>query len=585
MTLRRSLRGRSAVRPAAASVACGVLAVVGALQGAASASVGAAVSHAAIQGSGSSWSANAVTQWIADVTPSGLRVVYTPSGSAVGRKDFANKTTDFAVSDIGFLGRDPISGDLDTSNGRSFVYLPIVAGGTSFPYQIKVGGRQVRNLRLSGQTLAKIFTNRITNWNDPAITADNNGHALPSLPIIVVVHSEGSGSSAQFTKYLDKQYPSIWRPFLGQAGSTEYFPRKGRAIAQSGSDGVINFVTSKAANGAIGYDEYSYALGKNYPVAKLLNTAGYYTAPTQYNVAVALTKAQINYKTNDPTCPTGPANCYLLQNLDQVYVNKDPRTYAMSSYSYMIIPTAASDARMTTAKRQTLADFLYWSLCRGQAEMGPIGYSPLPINLVQASFDQTAKLKTADPNVDLTSRNVSTCHNPTFVAGQPNRNYLAEIAPQPPSCDKQGQGPCSGTANNVSNGNPQNGHAPSTAPSAGSTGGGTASGPTSPTASQPADPLTGDTGQPQSNQAGGEDLVGTPTEISANGPGSTTGLLAGLAVGEILLILVLPPILARYVWRRRTAAAAAAGGGSIAEAGAGGSGGGGPDSSSAGGAT
>ena len=30
----------------------------------------------------------------------------------------------------------------------------------------------------------------------------------------------------------------------------------------------------------------------------MLNTAGYYTAPTQYNVAVALTKAQINQDTN-----------------------------------------------------------------------------------------------------------------------------------------------------------------------------------------------------------------------------------------------------------------------------------------------
>ena len=50
----------------------------------------------------------------------------------------------------------------------------------------------------------------------------------------------------------------------------------------------MNFLTSKAANGAIGYDEYSYALGKNYPVAKVENTAGYYTLPTQYNVAVAL---------------------------------------------------------------------------------------------------------------------------------------------------------------------------------------------------------------------------------------------------------------------------------------------------------
>ncbi len=69
-----------------------------------------ASSHALIQGSGSSWSANAINQWIADVTSNGLQVVYTPNGSAQGRKDFAYKTTDFAVTEIGYQGLDPATG-------------------------------------------------------------------------------------------------------------------------------------------------------------------------------------------------------------------------------------------------------------------------------------------------------------------------------------------------------------------------------------------------------------------------------------------------------------------------------------------
>ena len=51
---------------------------------------------------------------------------------------------------------------------------------------------------------------------------------------------------------------------------------------------------------------------------------------------------------------------------------------------------------MTTGKRQTLADYLSYSICHGQNEMGPIGYSPLPINLVQVRFDQIKKLSVAD---------------------------------------------------------------------------------------------------------------------------------------------------------------------------------------------
>jgi phosphate ABC transporter phosphate-binding protein len=507
-------------------------------------------SHALINGSGSGWSANAVNQWIADVQSNGLQVVFTASGSAIGRKDFGYRTNDFAVSDIGFQGVDPVTGDQDTSQGRSFAYLPIVAGGTSFPYQIRVSGQLVRNLRLSGETLAKIFTNQITNWNDPAITKDNNGRRLPSIPIIPVVHSEGSGSTAQFTRYLDTMYPNVWRPYAGASGLTEYYPRKGKMIAQSGSDGVINYVTSAAANGAIGYDEYSYALAKDYPVAKILNKAGYYTLPTQYNVAVALTQAQINKNKKSPD--------YLLQDLNKVYTYGDKRTYPLSSYSYAIIPTASNDKTMTTAKRQTLADYLYYSICQGQREIGPIGYSPLPINLVEASFQQVGMLKKADSKVDLTKRNVSTCDNPTFVAGQPNRNYLAEIAPNPPACDRVGAGPCSGDAgtnnqNPDSSGNPSGGGTSNGGTKSGGTNsggtnsggtnsGGTKNGGTGGT--QAVDPITG---QPigSTDPGTGGSVAAVPTELSAFSQPKLMPILAGLAVLLIVAAIAVPPLLNR----------------------------------------
>jgi phosphate ABC transporter phosphate-binding protein len=551
-----------------------------------------AASHALIQGSGSSWSANAVNQWVADVQPNGLQVVFTASGSAQGRKDFGYKQNDFAVSDIGFQGVDPVTGDTDTSQGRSFVYLPIVAGGTSFPYQVRVAGKLVRNLRLSGQTLAKIFTNQITNWNDPAITADNNGKALPSLPIIPVVHSEGSGSSAQFTAYLDSQFPNIWRPFLGTSGLTEYFPRKGKAIAQNGSDGVINYVASSAGNGAIGYDEYSYALAQDYPVAKVLNNAGYFTLPDQYNVAVALTKAVINQDKSSPN--------YLLQNLQAVYTFSDERTYPLSSYSYGIIPTSATDPTMTTAKRQTLADYLYYSLCQGQREIGPLGYSPLPINLVQASFDQVAKLKAADPGVDLTKRDVSSCNNPTFIAGQPNRNYLAEIAPMPQACDKVGAGPCTdsipNTANPGSNGKPgvstgRNGSGSGSSSggsrSGGSVSGGTSSasaggatsnssagsgtttrtpgattagttGGTGPTAAPNVDPATGQTVDVAAGGSGGGGSAGAADPVavtlsSSTQTASAVPAFALLTALGLVAAIVLPPVIHRRLTGRRGA--------------------------------
>jgi phosphate transport system substrate-binding protein len=393
-----------------------------------------------INGSGSSWAANAINLWVTDVYNTGnVPVTFNPDGDSQGRQDFANKVSDFSVTADGFQGFDATTGVSDNSNGRPYAYLPVAAGGTSFPYQIKFDGTQVENLRLSGQTLAKIFTNQITNWNDPEITKDNNGVQLPSIPIIPVVQSEGSGSTEQLTNYFATEYPSIWNPFAGQSGPTEYFPRQGDQIAQNGSTGAMNYIASSAANGSIGYVEYSYPSSVGYPVVKVLNGGGYYTLPTQYNVAIALEQAQINM---DPSSPN-----YLLQTLTNVYTDPDPRTYPLSSYVYMIEPTggpgiATNDPSETSGKRQSLADFEYYSICQGQSQIGPRGYSPLPVNLVEAAFGQVQKLQQADPTVDLTNLNISTCNEPTFVPGQPNLNYLTTIAPQPPSCDAQGAGPC-----------------------------------------------------------------------------------------------------------------------------------------------
>jgi phosphate transport system substrate-binding protein len=397
--------------------------------------------YAVIEGTGSTWSQLIIDQWTADVQASGIPVVYTGGGSSKGRKDFANRTTDFAVTEIAYQGTDE-TGSSDTSLGREFGYLPLAAGGTAFSYQLKADGREVKNLRLSGSTIAKIFTNQITRWSDDAITADNNGRRLPDLPITPVVRSDGSGTTAQFTAWMDHQHPAIWRPFYGTAGATSYYPREGRAVGQSGSDQVMNTIRSATGNGTIGYVEYTYPVNARAPVVKVLNEGGYFVEPTPYNVAVGLTAARINNDASDPD--------YLTADLTGVYTNPDPRAYPLSSYSYAVIPTSSTDPRMTTAKRQSLVDFLTYAVCDGQARSAAYGYAPLPPNLVQAGFDQLQRLGAADPNVDVSDVDITTCNNPTidpndpYDTDDPDGDRLAEIAPQPQPCDRLGAGPCAG---------------------------------------------------------------------------------------------------------------------------------------------
>ena len=540
-----------------------------------------------IQGSGSSWAYNAVQTWVNDVENQ-YPIVYTPSGSAQGRQDFANGVTDFGVSDTGYLGNtDGVSGD---QSNRAYVYVPIVAGGTAFPYNIVVGGQRIENLRLSGLTLAKIFTNQITNWDDPEITADNNGRALPSIPIIPVVHSEGAGTTFQFTNWLFNQYPSLWQQFTRTAsgnGSSynypvEYWPTGvGNQVAENGSDGVINFVTSSAGQGSIGFDEYSYALFANFPVVALENSGGYFTMPDAYNVAVSLTKAAIDFNQSSPN--------YLLAQLNNVWTYNDPRDYPLSSYSYLIEPTGGNnDPTMNSPKRQTLVNFVDYSVCQGQAQMAPIGYSPLPINLVERSQQQVKILGSVDSAVNVSQVSAANCGNPTFLPSNPNENYLAQIAPLPPACAKAGAGPCSGQY--AYNGNPVGGKAGgfgiTSRPAGTSTGGksspvgkttsggnassgGTATGTGSsagiPTASAnaatgaSASPGTtnGSNGTPSS--AGSSvalstaNVEGNPTNLAAAHPpiGSTETIIEALVAALIIVAMSIPLLINRVASRRK----------------------------------
>jgi len=512
--------------------------------------------YAQIEGTGSTWSELIVQQWIADVDANGMKVVYTGGGSTKGRKDFSQASTDFAISEIPYQGTDE-RGQADTSNGRPYAYLPIVAGGTAFTYQLKIGNDLVRNLRLSGETLAKIFTNQITNWNDPAITKDNNGRKFPSLPIIPVVRSDGSGTTAQFTTWMDNQYPNIWRPYFGQGGLTSYYPKKGdRMVSQAGSDQIMNTIKGFAGNGMIGYVEYSYPVNASYPVVKVENKAGYFVEPTQYNTAVALTKAKINQDK--------ASNLYLTQILDGVYANADPRAYPISSYSYMIIPTGAQDPRLTTSKRQTLADFMYYSLCAGQTKAGSYGYSPLPLNLVQAGFEQLSKLKTADPKVDLDNRDVRSCNNPTFDGKNLNHNVLADKAPQPAACDKTGAGPCgtdTGTGKPTTDDKTATGGATGgagTGDGAGDDGGtggaGTGADPGNAPAGDtppPVDPATGEVaGSGTTTTTDGAAIYANPTEL-ASARTSDDKTFGWLAVLELLALVLLPGLYVVTIRRRR----------------------------------
>ena len=518
-----------------------------------------AATYTPISGTGSTWSQNALDQWRKNVAANyGMTVNYSGTGSSAGRRDFIAGTVDFAVSEIPFQTA-PEDGSAPEKPASGFAYMPIVAGGTSFMYNLKIGGKRVSNLRLGGETITKIFTGKITNWNDPQIAADNPGLAMPNKAIVPVVRSDGSGSTAQFTLWMSKQFPTLWNSFCTlvkratPCGLTSQYPTYGNAKAQSGSLGVAGYVSQDYGEGAITYVEYSYALKSGFPVAKVLNAAGYYIEPTAPSVAVALLKAAIN------TTPSSPQ--YLTQILDGVYNNADPRTYPLSSYSYMIVPTAVAGI-FNTAKGNTLGAFTSYMLCEGQQQAAALGYSPLPMNLVLAGFDQIKRIPGAgSANVD-----PNACNNPTFKKGDsPTNNQLAVTAPQPAACDKQGPNQCTtgtagaaktttavtgtGTGGSARGGSATGGSATGGAASAGATAATTAA------AAGAGDAPTYDAnGALASGSAAsaGSTVSSTPFTLASAtfGAQQATMLAAG---GLLVLAVILPPVLS---WRLRRSGSA-----------------------------
>lgn len=118
-------------------------------------SASGAESFVPISGSGSTWSSNALDQWRRNVASLyRITVNYAPNGSTSGRNDFRNNQVDFAVSEIPYGLTD--GGVPDPPPNKAFGYMPIVAGGTSFMYNLKIGGKRVTNLRLSGETIVRV---------------------------------------------------------------------------------------------------------------------------------------------------------------------------------------------------------------------------------------------------------------------------------------------------------------------------------------------------------------------------------------------------------------------------------------------
>ena len=203
-------------------------------------------------GAGSSAQQAAMQGWTAGFTAvqPGLTVSYDPIGSGGGREQFLAGGTDFAGSDAALDDEELVQAE--ERCGPSGVFeLPNYISPIAVVYNLEGHMDEGDELNLSPETLAGIFDQRITTWNDPAIAADNPGAPLPDLAITPVNRSDESGTTENFTDYLAEAAGGGW-PHEPEGS----WPVSGGEAAQ-GNSGVVAAVGG--GQGTIGYADLSQA--------------------------------------------------------------------------------------------------------------------------------------------------------------------------------------------------------------------------------------------------------------------------------------------------------------------------------------
>ncbi len=197
---------------------------------------GASSQQAAMQG----WAAgfNAIAP---DVT-----VNYDPVGSGGGREQFLAGGTAFAGSDAA-LDEEELASAEELCGSGGIIEMPNYISPIAVIFNLE----GVDALNLSPATIAKIFNQQITNWNDPDIASDNPDATLPDLAIAPVNRSDESGTTKNFTDYLAVTAGADW-PYEADG----VWPVAGGESAQ-GTSGVVSAVSG--GNGTIGYADASQA--------------------------------------------------------------------------------------------------------------------------------------------------------------------------------------------------------------------------------------------------------------------------------------------------------------------------------------
>jgi phosphate transport system substrate-binding protein len=311
-----------------------------------------------LNGAGSTFFYPLASKWFYEYAQkTGVQINYQSIGSGGGIQQFISKTVDFGATDA------PMTADMMAKAGGVVYHLPVTMGAVVVVYNVP---GIASGLKLDSSVLAGIFLGEITNWNDPAIAALNEGKTFPDQAITVAHRADGSGTTNIFTDYLTK-VNTKWAGTVGR-GTAVKWPV---GVGGKGNEAVAGLV--KQIPGTIGYVELAYVLQNHMTYAVIKNRAGSYPDPSIGSVSAAadgaLKKMPADFRVSFTNSP-------------------GEKSYPISGFTWVLV-----NSQMKGEKGKALVDFLNWSMDDGQKMAAGLNYAPLPSALVAKIKAKIAQIK------------------------------------------------------------------------------------------------------------------------------------------------------------------------------------------------
>jgi phosphate transport system substrate-binding protein len=286
---------------------------------------------------------------------------YVAKGSGYGIENVTKKTLDFGCSDAPMNSKEV---DAAKGQGGEVIHIPVTMGAVAVIYNLE----GVKDLKLTGDVLAKIYTRKITSWKDDEIAKLNPGTNLPDKPITPIARNESSGTTNIFTEYLSKRNAD----FAKEPGTSKT-PKWPEGVEKKPENAGIAEAVKNTPN-TIGYVELAYAKNNNIPTALIMNKANKPVAPDADSVTAAVDAAMKVKQEKEP---------YSLHPLTFSFTDADgDASYPIVGASYAILYK-----KQPKDKGPAIVEFLKWVVSDGQKFAKDLHYAPLPADLTKKAQD------------------------------------------------------------------------------------------------------------------------------------------------------------------------------------------------------